>query len=266
MKILIIGGRSFIGRTLVNKLLKKNHSLIIGSSSNRINVLSHTNGCETVYLNLFDESSIRGVISVHKPSVIFFLASVRSDGSHTTKPILDANCVGLNSVMESCIFSEIRPKIIFSSSMGVYNYDKPEYLPVDENHPLEAYDFYGLTKIIGEQLCNFYNKHHGFSTYILRIPGVFGEGKDKGLVYNCLKFAGTERTITIPKCLFVRDFISVDDVVIALCNLIIYNGDVKTFNIGSGTGINLKEIVDLSQDVTGKNIKTVYDNNISEGH
>jgi len=72
MKILIIGGRSFIGRTLVNKLLKKNHSLIIGSSSNRINVLSHTNGCETVYLNLFDESSIRGVISVHKPSVISF--------------------------------------------------------------------------------------------------------------------------------------------------------------------------------------------------
>jgi len=263
MKILVIGGRSFIGRPLVTRLLKGNYSVIIGASD-KSNVSNCINRHESIYLNLFDEDSIRNVISVHKPNVIFFLASVRGDGSHVTKPILDANCVGLNSVMEACVSVGIRPKIIFSSSMGVYNYDRPEYLPVDEKHPLTAYDFYGLTKIIGEQLCDFYSNHYGFSTYILRIPGVFGKGKNKGLIYNCLKYAGTEKIITIPKKLFIRDFISVDDVVLALYNLVDYSGDSNVFNIGSGTGVSLQDIVKLSEEITGEKIQISYDNSIVE--
>ena len=132
---------------------------------------------------------------------------------------------------------------IFISS---YMYGKPEYLPIDEKHPLAPHNPYAYSKLIGEQLSKCYYDSFNIPTIILRPFNLYGIGQnDNFLIPSIIKQTKNgkiELNDPRPK----RDFLFIDDF-IELVYKIITNPQAgfNIFNIGSGVSISVKKIVDI---------------------
>jgi UDP-glucose 4-epimerase len=126
-------------------------------------------------------------------------------------------------------------------------YGKTKYLPVDERHPTEPVNLYGLTKLIGEELCEYYARNFAYRVIILRYSGVFGTGKNVGAIASfvskalrgeslCLEGDGSD----------IWDTLSFKDVIHANI-LALKNIDAikfGLFNIGYGKGLKVKKVAE----------------------
>ncbi len=261
MKILIIGGNSFIGQNLIKKIDKKENKIFIGNSNLSKKKPPINSEVINIHLNLLDKSAIFEAISKINPDTIINLASIRNNTSTYLNEMFDVNVTGINNIFKSCIELQIFPHFIFTSAMGVYNYHNPLYTPVDEDHPTNPIDEYGLTKLLGEKICKFYSENK-FKTTILRIPGVYGQGKSSGFIYNLLNPANKNIFVSLSSKNIVRDFIYVDDVVKSIVLSITYKNPClfNLFNVSDGKGISLEEIVEYANKITNKVFNISYSN------
>ena len=261
MKILIIGGRSFIGQNLIKKIAKKDNKIFIGNSNLSKKKSPINNEVINIHLNLLDKSAIFDSLNKINPDTIINLASIRNNTSTYSNEMFDVNVAGINNIFKSCIELQIFPHFIFTSAIGVYNYHNPLYNPVDEDHPTNPIDEYGLSKLLGEKICKFYSENK-FKTTILRIPGVYGQGKSSGLIYKLLNPANKNNLVSLPSKNIVRDFIYVDDVVKSIILSITYQNpySFNLFNISNGKGISLEEIIKYANKITNKVFNISYSN------
>jgi UDP-glucose 4-epimerase len=253
MNILVIGGKSFIGSNLCKHLAKNGYSVFIGTRSTRTPQLPIDDRYlnKEIYLDLLSTESINNALISINPDVIINLAAVIQENSQNGREMLDVNCVGMYAMLNCCISLKIKPHIIFTSSMSVYNYVDPSYLPVDEKHPLHVYDLYGLSKLFGEQLCDYFSQF-GIKITALRISGVYGPNKNKGIIYNCLMSVKSGDIVSVPIERTIRDFVYVDDITQAITKLISYRPKeaYEVFNIGGGVGIDLNDIISNAEKIT----------------
>ena len=170
--------------------------------------------------------------------------------------VLRVNGEGTYNLLEACAALPQAPIVAYASAMGVYNYEAPSYLPVDENHPAIPADTYGLSKLMGELACEYFASRSGLPCSILRISGVFGPGKPKGIIYNCLNALMTGGVVRLPKGEIRRDLVYVDDVVDALIRAARSAGQGRppVYNIGSGSGDSLMDVVRATERVTGREV------------
>ena len=81
--------------------------------------------------------------------------------------------------------------------MSVYDFMNPQYLPVDEEHPVDPREVYGQEKLEAERICEGVSAARLLKTVILRLAGVFGRGKSQGAVYNFARRAFRGESIRI---------------------------------------------------------------------
>ena len=168
------------------------------------------------------------------------------------------NTMGTLNVVHSCLLTEVF-KVIYASAMGVYG--KPEYLPVDENHPKKPLNFFNLTKLQGESYCKFYAQNYGLHAVVLRYAGVYGLGKSKGAIYNFIQAAWRGQPFEISSDgNQTRDFVYVGDVVKATVRALDTINEVTfdVINIGSGRETSLNELGTEVIGITGANIDFEY--------
>lgn len=135
-------------------------------------------------------------------------------------------------------------KYINLSSAAVYG--NPQYLPIDELHPLQPISPYGVHKQMAETLCQSYYDSYGINTCSVRIFSAFGKGLQKQLFWDLYQKAKQDETISLfGTGTETRDFIHVNDVMLAL-NLIINKADFNhsIFNIASGKQVSIKEVAE----------------------
>ncbi len=156
--------------------------------------------------------------------------------------------------------------------MSVYNYENPDYLPVNEAHPTRPINFYGLTKLLSEEICQYYDANTELKCLILRYSGVFGPGKNRGiiakLVQSCLNSKSEPIDVDENRS---SDFIYVEDVVnaniLAMDQMLDSSFNPKEnhqiFNIGSGIETSIKELAEMIIGITKAKINI---NPISSRH
>jgi UDP-glucose 4-epimerase len=139
--------------------------------------------------------------------------------------------------------------------LSSYIYGEPQYLPVDEKHPVGPYNPYCQTKIISEDIALFYHEKFGVDCTIFRPFNIYGSNQNKSfliptIVDQVLDKASSEINLMSlnPK----RDYIHVLDVVDALMLSTELKG-FSTYNLGSGASYSVKEIVNLTQQIAGTN-------------
>ena len=134
-------------------------------------------------------------------------------------------------------------KIIFTSS---YVYGHPGYLPIDENHPVQAFNPYSDTKLIGEKLCRSYHDFFGVNAIIVRPFNAYGPGQNPNFLIPRILEQIKNRQIKLQNPKPKRDFVYVDDLVNFFLLAINYEKTpYEIFNVGSGSSFSVQQIVDI---------------------
>jgi UDP-glucose 4-epimerase len=248
MKSLVTGGAGFIGSNLVNRLVEIGHDVIVldrvypkVKNKNAQYYLQDLSERYTKYLHLFE-----GVDNV------FHLASEVSIPYCVEKPneSMSNNVLSTMNSLECSRIHNIK-KFIFSSTSAVYG--NTLFIPSIETNQVHCMNTYSISKYTGEQLCKMYYELYGIKTIIFRYFNVYGEGNPKtGQYAPVMSIFENQKRNSEPLTIIgdgyqTRDFVHVSDVVLA--NILASQRELKNYgevyNVGTGKGIQIKEIADL---------------------
>ena len=255
-KILITGGLGFIGSNLARALVAQGakvtivDSLIPQYGGNIFNIEDIRNQVRVNVCDVRDPVAMAHLLK--DKDFLFNLAGQTSHMDSMTDPQtdLDINASAQISILEACRKVNPEIKIVFASTRQLYG--KPDYLPVDEKHPIRPVDVNGINKMAGEWYHLLYNNVYGIRACALRLTNTYGPGmrvKDARqtflgiwvrLLIECkpIKVFGDG--------LQLRDFNYVDDCVNAL--LLAGASDVangKVYNLGSKEVVGLKVLAEM---------------------
>ncbi|MEA3466351.1 MAG: NAD-dependent epimerase/dehydratase family protein [Thermodesulfobacteriota bacterium] len=263
MKITIFGGGGFIGSAIADRLLRDNHRLRIFERP-RVEPYRQFSDSEDVEWLTGDFLSIHDVgAAIDGADVVLHLISTTLPKSSNDDPVYDvqSNLVGTLQLLNLMVEKQIR-KIVFISSGGTV-YGNPAYLPVDENHSTEPQVSYGITKLAIEKYLLMYQRLHGIKANILRVANPFGERQRvetaQGAVGVFLSRAIQQQPIEIwGDGTIVRDYVYVGDVADAFACAVEYEGEKSVFNISSGSGVSLNELINLLERVFKRKVVCSY--------
>jgi len=281
MNVLIIGGAGYIGSHVTREFLDKGHKVTVFdnlSSGLRQNLFPEArfiHGSILDYPALVSACHGEAETSSGKNiDAVVHLAAFKAVGESMEKPEKYSlnNINGTIHILNALTETGIK-YLIFSSSAAVYG--QPQYLPIDENHPVNPESYYGFTKLEIERFMDWYNKLKGMRFASLRYFNAAGydvKGRVSGLEQNPANLipvvmeaaAGMRKELPVfgndydtrdGSC--IRDYIHVSDLAAAHASALDYivkNDRSLTVNLGSETGTTVLEILEAARRITGKAI------------
>ncbi len=252
-RILVTGGAGFIGSHVVDAYLAEGHHVIVVdnlSTGNRENI---NPGAVFYEADITDAVEIERIFETERPEVVNHHAAQMDVRKSLEDPVFDAttNILGSLNVILSSVKYGVEKFIYVSTGGAVYG--EPEYLPVDENHPINPESQYGISKHTVEHYLHLYHFQLNLTYTVLRYPNVYGPRQNpKGEAGVVAIFIGQMLEGTTPSIYGdgeqVRDYVHVDDIVRA--NLLALNGgENEIFNLGSGIGTSVNQLYSLLSDL-----------------
>lgn len=252
-RCLILGGTGFLGVNLYQALRKSGYDVIIYHY--RIESEKELN--ESFPDMIFE----RGNFQIEENwdqildgiDVVFHLISTTNPSNINVLYDFESNVLPTIRFLDVCARKKIR--VIYFSSGGTV-YGTPRYVPIDEEHRTEPISSYGIQKLTIEKCIEYYGRTYGLDYLILRIANPYGIGQNplsnQGVIAVFLARVLLRQSIEIwGDGQAVRDYIYVNDVMMACIKLLDYNGAVRVFNVGSGEGKSLNSIVKIIGKQTG---------------
>lgn len=257
---MVTGGAGFIASHLCDHLLNKGHEVVIVDNLST-GSLNNVNPQARFYKLNINDDRLENLIIKERPQFIYhFAAQVNVDCSYR-EPVYDAdnNIIGTLKMLNHACKYHIN-KIIFASSAAVYG--NPDYLPLDEAHPVNPVSFYGLSKYTAECYIRMYNLLLGLKYTILRFANVYGPRQqavgDGGVIAQFMSSYTNGRDIVIQgNGEQTRDFIYVGDVVEACSNALL-SGDNQTLNISTGHTESINHLWRYLKEIEGLQTEPLY--------
>ena len=266
--IFVTGSEGFIGSHLVEKLVMSGFNvkaLVQYNSFSSFGWLDFSDVLGDINVQLGDvrdlshmQDLIKGSdIVVHLASLIAIPYSYRASKSY-----IDTNVGGTLNIMESCKQSNVG-KIIHISTSEVYG--SARYVPIDENHPLQAQSPYSASKIGADAIASSFHKSFNLPLTIARPFNTFGPRQSSRAVIPTIisQLLNGAENIKLGSLSPIRDFNYVSDTCDGIMSLISDNSNLvgETFNIGSGKGVDIKELVNIIGNLIGTSPKIKCDEN-----
>jgi len=274
IKILVTGGAGYIGSHTVKELVKRGYDVtVLDNLSNghmtSLEGVKYVNGDIGNFIDVKELLESNGIDAVINFAALAYVGeSVSNPGKY-----YDNNVVKGKALLDAVVDSGVK-KIVFSSSCATYGI--PEKVPISENEKQRPVNPYGWTKLMFEQMMKDYDRAYGLKYISLRYfnaagadaDGTIGEEHDPEthvipiLLQNALGLRdgfsvfGTDYDTRDGSC--IRDYVHVTDLADAHIKAIEYlfekeNSDC--FNLGTGEGITVLELVDAVQRITGRKLK-----------
>lgn len=154
-------------------------------------------------------------------------------------------------------------KVLYVSSGGTV-YGVPKKIPISELHETDPICGYGIHKLAVEKYLQWYHHNHGLDYCVLRLSNPYGpaqvserpQGAVGRFVYKALK---RERIEIWGDGSVVRDYVYIDDVMDAFLRAMRYGGEKRVFNVGSGEGHSLLDLVDVIESVVGRSLDVKFE-------
>ena len=271
MRALVTGGAGYIGSVLVAKLIESGYEVNVLddlSTGHRNSIHSSARFFEGSILNIIDlREAMNGC------SVVFHFAAKTLVEESVEKPDLyrTVNVTGTQNVLSEMIRIKL-DKIVFASTCAVY---KDQDKPIDENDLIGPSSPYGESKLAADQLINEYSKVHAIGAFSFRFFNVAGSYFSPEMGW--LEEKHTPETHLIPSLILssedksfklygnkwdtpdgtcIRDFVHVVDLVSVCIQAIskIEIGVHKVFNLGTSTGISVKNVVEEFEKISNKKL------------
>lgn len=260
MKILVTGGAGFIGSHIVDALITNNHQVLIVDNLSH-GKKSNINAKATFYNMDIRDNKISDIFKEEKPEILIHNAAQISVPSSIADPLNDAdiNIMGSLNLLEAARKNGVK-KIIFPSSAAMFG--EPQYLPIDENHPLEMLSGYGVTKHTLNHYFKIYRELYNIDYVNLIYSNVYGPRQDSSGEGGVVSIFSEKMLENISPSIFgdgeqLRDFVYVKDVVRA--NLIALETNKSgLYNVCTNEKTSVNKLFDLFNELLNKNLKADY--------
>lgn len=258
-RCLVIGGSGFLGSHLCRALTAQGYEVNVLSrrtkSTSSSKLLTFFKG------NLQDRDSLEAAIEGCKLVYHLGSSSIPSTSNLDPKSDIHLNLEGTLNLIETALKVKVA-KIIFASSGGTV-YGIQQAMPVPETAPTNPICSYGIVKLAIEKYLHMYHSLYGLDYCILRIANPFGIGQGQGtrqgaIVNFITKYLQGANVEVWGDGSVVRDYIYVDDVITAFLQVADYMGEFKVFNIGTGTGRSIVQVLDSIENVLNCSIARTY--------
>ena len=271
-KILVTGGAGYIGSITAHLLARRGHSVVLVDDLSR----GHEHNVARLpfhKMNISDSGSLADLLAREAVDAVIHFAAYSSVGESTRKPELyfSNNVSGTLSLLTAMAQTNVK-RLVFSSTAAVYG--TPAVVPIREDSPFAPVNPYGESKILVETILGWLDSYRGLRTIALRYFNACGADPDSGLgeehdpethlIPLLLRAVVTDNPITIfgddydtPDGTCVRDYIHVTDLaeahLVALEKLLA-GGASDAFNVGTGTGHSVMEVLRAVEEVTGRTV------------
>ena len=252
--VLVTGATGFVGPHLVQALAGKNA---------RVNILSM--GMDEIPSSLCAENFDIAIGDVTKPETldgitesvdfVFHLAAISNVDYAVKNPVktYDVNVRGTLNLLEEVRKNQVQ-KFVYISSSHVYGV--PQYIPIDEKHPLAPREPYSASKAAAENIVAAYSGAYGINTAIVRPFNIYGPGQEESfLIPSIIKQASGNDVIEVGNVEPTRDFTYITDVVTGF--LKIAESGSGIYNIGSGIEVKIGNIIRMIVDIVNPDIEIV---------
>ena len=289
-RILVTGATGYIGSNLSVKLAKEGYDLAIcGRNEKKMehikNMIDKVNSeravkskCDFVNLELTDSKQVDKFLNSNRDiSGVIHLAGMNSNARSLTnsQETYATNLFGSVNLMNSMLESDIR-KLLFISTGSVYGKAK-NGAKIDEAAPVLPETVYAKSKVMVEQFIGDYNKS-GLQSTILRLFNIAGAGSKEDLtigsnvvsiLMNRLN-SGKEFVLNgnkqnTPDGTCIRDFLHIGDACEAIktsFNKLLVTNDSELYNLGSGKGTSIGELIDIGEKTSGKKLNLVVKDSV----
>ena len=268
MKALIIGAAGFVGGYLADHLRKEcGWSVCVTKMPQEV---CEIEGVEVYDLDILEKESVRNLFETTESDYIFHLAAQSSVAVSWKRPELtiDVNVKGCVNVLEAAKELKKKPRILLIGSSEEYGPSLPEENPVAEKQPLHPGNIYAATKACQGMLGSIYAKAYRMDVMMVRAFNHIGPKQAPLFVVSdfCKQVAEIEKGSKEP-VMYVgnlsakRDFTDVRDIVRAYSALIQNGAAGETYNVGSGSAIAIRELLDEILKLSTKEIKVEIDPN-----
>jgi len=259
--VVVTGGAGFIGSHIADDMISSGHTVhIIDDLSTGVRSNLPANAVFHHYDICNEEAG--SLIKSLSPDIVIHTAAQISVRRSMEVPPEDVrvNVQGLVSLLHSCNTVKL-PFFVFLSTGGAI-YGNQDYFPAKEDHPIRPTSIYGLSKKVGEEYLEFWQREHGLKFAALRLANVYGPRQnphgEAGVVAIFAKklFAG-ETPVINGDGKQTRDFVYVKDVVAAV-NAVATKKATGIFNIGTGIETSVNELYKYIKDSSEVSIDAKY--------
>ena len=261
MRVLVLGGTGFIGSHIVDALVDSDHHVKVVDRT--LKYIQTKNPQSVQYTQADYSDSFILSEALLGIDIVIHLVSTTVPGNSNLDPVADIQSNLVNSVklFQAMKHADVKRIIYFSSGGTVYG--NPSQIPISENHPTHPICSYGITKVAIENYLYMFQELYGFKPTILRPSNPYGPRQGhhgaQGVIGTFMNQIMTNHDINIwGDGSVIRDYIYISDLVDAC--LAVVNSDVQgTFNIGSGCGHSLLDIIGEIERCTQRKSQVNFD-------
>jgi len=269
--VLVTGGAGYVGSVCCRQLLDQGHKVVVVDDLSTGHASAVPEGAELHQLDYADRSEVARLLRHASIDAVFHFAAQALIPESVLNPgrFFDANLAGAIGFLEV-----LRPfgvkRFVFSSSAAVYG--DPQSLPIDEDQPKSPVNSYGETKLMLERVLDWYARAYGWNVVAFRYFNASGATEEIGedhqpethIIPLLLEAAlgerpyfeiyGDDYPTRDGTC--IRDYVHVADIASAhLCALNrATDAGFSAYNIGTGKGYTVREVVEEVERVTGKSL------------
>ena len=277
MKVLVTGGAGYIGSVVAAQLLAAGHETTVLDNLTTGDRRAVPDGARLVEKDLLDKDELMKTLAEGFDGVMHLAARSRVEES-VAEPVsyYRSNLCGTLNLLDA-MKQHNASRIVFSSTAAVYG--EPEKVPVEETAPAQPANPYGSSKLAADTVLAYETAATELSATSLRYFNVAGataearygasrESTTQLIPVVLQTAAGRREAVRVygtdyptPDGTAIRDFIHVED--IARAHLLALNatepGQHVVYNLGSGAGFSVRQVIEAARRITGKDIKTVDD-------
>jgi UDP-glucose 4-epimerase len=280
VRTLVTGGAGYIGSVIVEELLREGHTPIVFDSFVKGHRAAVPAGVAVVEGDIGDTALLTQTLRREQIEAVIHMVGLIEVGLSATNPaaFFETNLGGSMSVVRAMIeaasaaasATDVR-RLVFSSSAAVYAADAP--LPLREEAPTGPTSAYGASKLMVEQLLAWVAPVHGLSCTSLRYFNAAGATEPNGeahapethLIPLVLRAAERDEPVYVygtdyptPDGTGVRDYVHVRDLASAhTLALTRTEPGVAIYNVGSGVGYSVRQIIEMAREVTGRDLAII---------
>lgn len=265
MRIIILGAAGFIGANLTLELLKNdNYDITLVDKS--IDYFGWAKQIQSEKLKIiesdFNDSTDFSKL-LNNQDIVFHLVSttIPTTSNQKVSQELSANVVISAKLFDACVTNKVK-RVIFISSGGTV-YGKEAKCPLSEETPTYPISSYGLQKITIEKLLYLYEQMYQLDYRVIRLANPYGpyqrpNGQLGAVTTFTYKAMNDEEITVYGDGSVVRDYIYIADAIQGIMNIAFKAAKYKTFNLGSGIGTSINELIKTIRENINPNLKIVY--------
>ena len=271
--VLVIGGAGYIGSHIVLELCEQGYDVTVFDNLSTGHEKNIDPRARFIQGDINNHNDLSNIFQKDY-SAVFHFAALKAAGESMLEPgkYAKANITGTINILNQMVENKVQ-NFVFSSTAAVYGI--PQYLPLDENHPLKPINFYGFTKLEIERILQWYSALKGICFGALRYFNAAGydtQGRIQGLEKNPANLlpivmetvSGKRDSMDVygndyntPDGTGIRDYIHVSDLATAhvkALSVIIEKKKNLILNLATGKGYSVLEVIQRTQEITGKKV------------